>query len=86
MNTITDIKVGDIVVNKYNRFSRGLHLKYRVTGFLKIDKYTLVNGIRVKYDRQNQEWVSFGKEHTLLDCYKFADEDSINERTRLVVL
>ena len=40
----TEFKIGDIVVNKYNRFSRGLNLKYRVTGFLKIDKYTLVNG------------------------------------------
>ena len=74
-NCTENIEIGDIIVNKYNRFSRGLHLKYRVTGFMKVDRYTLVNGIRVKYDRKHNDWVSFGKEHTLLDCYKFTEED-----------
>lgn len=70
-----DIQVGDIVFNKYNFFSRGLFLKYRVTGFLKCNNIRLVNGRRVKWDKKSSEWVSFGEERTLHTCFRPNFED-----------
>lgn len=70
-----DIKIGDIVVNKYNRFSRGLDLKYRVIGFIRVVNLIYVVGVRVKYEKNLKVWVSFGKEKALSRCYKFKKED-----------
>ena len=70
-----DIRVGDIVVNKYNMWSRGWFLKFRVTGYLKIGNLRLVNGLRVKWDKRRKVWVSFGREQTLHTCYRPPSSD-----------
>ena len=70
-----DIKVGDIVINKYNMWSRGRFLKFRVIGFSKIGRLRLVDGFRVKWDKRHKDWVSFGKEQTLHTCYRPSSKD-----------
>ena len=76
-----DLQIGDIVINKMNFFARGRFLKFRVTGFLKVGTFTAVNGLRVKWDKRTNEWVSFGKEQTLHTCWKL-DDDELRLLTR----
>lgn len=71
-----DIQVGDIVIFGTNLInSPRLHLKYRVTGFLKLNNMTLVNGLRVTWDRRQSTFVSWGKEQTLHSCFKMTNSD-----------
>ena len=76
-----DIQIGDIVINKYNFLARGRFLKFRVTGFLILKRIRLVNGIRVKWDKGSNDWVSFGQEQTLHTCFR-PDVEEINLLTR----
>jgi hypothetical protein len=55
------MKKGNIIVQK-----NGSAIKYYVTGFEKYGNVDIVNGIRVKYDKRRNEWVTFGNEKGLL--------------------
>lgn len=77
-----DIKVDDIVINKFNFIDWGHFYKYRVTGFETLTtttgyKFSLVNGIRVKWDNRHKEWVSFGREQTLHTCYRPSKDEIV---------
>lgn len=73
--TRDNVEIGEIVIKGRNHFSTPKLLKYRVSSFIKIDKYILINGYRVKFDKRLNDWVSFGKEHTLLDAFHFTQDD-----------
>ena len=66
------MKKGDIVIKR-----TGYALKYRVTHVSHIGALLVLFGIRVKYDRSADRWVSWGREHALFSQqYRlFADDD-----------
>ena len=69
------MKIGNIVIREGRFGSKTLH--YRLTSYNKIGDIELYWGLRVKYDRQHNEFVSFGQERALLgrDLRLFTEDD-----------
>lgn len=70
------MKAGDIVIRDR---SRTTEIKFRITSMKQLSDANIpvFRGYRVKFDKRNKEWISFGEERIILNRHYriFNDDD-----------